>query len=178
MKKFIWAAAGVLLAAKAVLAQTPIGEVATTWKLLGNSDRVVVERFDDPKVENVSCYISRAVTGVLNLWPNQKNRAFEDRTGFITNDAEQVVRRLNYKDYSQGPEDDDNPTRPEGKVWVFRTEYFGESIYLKLKLVGTAGSHTEAACLSFHEPEREMKTPLKVNRQRTAPQAKRPGRHG
>lgn len=63
MKKFILAAAGVLLAAQAALAQVPVGEVDTTWKLLGSSDRVVVERFDDPKVENVSCYISRAVTG-------------------------------------------------------------------------------------------------------------------
>lgn len=45
------------------LAQTRIGEVSTAWRALGPNDKVVVERFDDPKVEGVSCYVSRAETG-------------------------------------------------------------------------------------------------------------------
>lgn len=45
------------------VAQTRIGEVSTAWRALGPNDRVVVERFDDPKVEGVSCYVSRAETG-------------------------------------------------------------------------------------------------------------------
>lgn len=117
-------------------------------------------------------------TGGINLWSNKKNKAFENRTGFIKSDAEEVVRSLGYKDYSQGPEDDDNPARPDGTVWVFQSEYFGELIYLKLKLVGTTGNHTEAACLSFREPEREMRTPLKMKRGNVASSTKRRGRHG
>ncbi|MCJ8170645.1 CreA family protein [Atopomonas sediminilitoris] len=40
-----------------------IGEVATVFKWLGPNDKVVVEAFDDPKVEGVTCYLSRAKTG-------------------------------------------------------------------------------------------------------------------
>ena len=40
-----------------------IGEVSTVFKWLGPNDKVVVEAFDDPKVEGVTCYLSRAKTG-------------------------------------------------------------------------------------------------------------------
>lgn len=42
---------------------TRIGNVSTTFKLLGRNDRIVVDRYDDPKVDGVSCYMSRAETG-------------------------------------------------------------------------------------------------------------------
>jgi CreA protein len=53
----------VLSGGSAALAQEPIGEVSTTWRMMSPNDKVVVERYDDPKVENVSCYLSRAETG-------------------------------------------------------------------------------------------------------------------
>ncbi len=40
-----------------------IGSVDTTFKLLGRNDRIVVDRYDDPRVDGVSCYVSRAETG-------------------------------------------------------------------------------------------------------------------
>ena len=40
-----------------------IGAVSTLFKWLGPNDKVVVEAFDDPKVEGVTCYLSRAKTG-------------------------------------------------------------------------------------------------------------------
>ena len=40
-----------------------VGQVSTTFRLLGRNDRIVVDRYDDPKVEGVSCYLSRAETG-------------------------------------------------------------------------------------------------------------------
>jgi CreA protein len=43
-----------------------IGEVTTAWKLLGANHRIVVEAFDDPKVEGVSCFVSRARTGGIS----------------------------------------------------------------------------------------------------------------
>lgn len=42
---------------------TRIGTVSTTFRLLGRNDRIVVERYDDPRVDGVSCYVSRAETG-------------------------------------------------------------------------------------------------------------------
>ena len=40
-----------------------IGEVSTVFKWLGPNDKIVVEAFDDPKVDGVTCYLSRAKTG-------------------------------------------------------------------------------------------------------------------
>ncbi|MFF7706093.1 CreA family protein [Pseudomonas sp. NPDC007930] len=40
-----------------------VGEVSTVFKFLGPNDKIVVEAFDDPKVEGVTCYLSRAKTG-------------------------------------------------------------------------------------------------------------------
>jgi CreA protein len=45
------------------LAETRIDEMSTTFRVLGPNDKVVVDRYDDPKVPNVSCYLSRAETG-------------------------------------------------------------------------------------------------------------------
>lgn len=42
---------------------TRIGRVNTTFRLLGRDDRIVIDRYDDPKVDGVSCYMSRAETG-------------------------------------------------------------------------------------------------------------------
>lgn len=70
MRPIITAFAFVMLAfhASPALAQERVGEVSTTFRIVGPNDKVVVERFDDPKVENASCYVSRADTGGLSGW--------------------------------------------------------------------------------------------------------------
>ncbi|WP_313242570.1 CreA family protein [Stutzerimonas nitrititolerans] len=40
-----------------------VGEVDTVFKWFGPNHKIVVEAFDDPKVEGVTCYLSRARTG-------------------------------------------------------------------------------------------------------------------
>lgn len=50
----------------AAAAQTRIGEVSTTFRLVGPNDKVLVERYDDPKVDGVACYVSRADTGGIS----------------------------------------------------------------------------------------------------------------
>lgn len=40
-----------------------IGDVSTTFRVIGRNDRIVVDRYDDPKVDGISCYVSRAETG-------------------------------------------------------------------------------------------------------------------
>ena len=59
------AALGALLACAAiqVARAEEIGSVDTEWKLIGPDHKVVVEAFDDPGVEGVACYVSRAKTG-------------------------------------------------------------------------------------------------------------------
>jgi CreA protein len=41
------------------------GSVSTRFHLLGPNDKIVVDGFDDPKVEGVACHIGRAQTGGL-----------------------------------------------------------------------------------------------------------------
>jgi len=49
--------------ATAAAQSTRVGEVSTTFRLLGRNDKIVVDRYDDPRVDGVSCYMSRAQTG-------------------------------------------------------------------------------------------------------------------
>lgn len=41
----------------------PIGEVDTVFILIGPDHKIVVEAYDDPRVNGVTCYVSRARTG-------------------------------------------------------------------------------------------------------------------
>lgn len=59
-------AAVMLVLAAAPAAADRIGEVDTAFKLLGANHKIVVEAFDDPKVEGVSCFVSRARTGGIS----------------------------------------------------------------------------------------------------------------
>ena len=61
MKKIL-SALFFLSASLGALAET-VGEVSTTFKLLSPNDKVVVDVFDDPQVDGVSCYLSHAKTG-------------------------------------------------------------------------------------------------------------------
>jgi CreA protein len=51
------------LPARAADGPRRVGEVSTTTRFLGRNDQIVVDRYDDPRVQGVSCYVSRAVTG-------------------------------------------------------------------------------------------------------------------
>lgn len=43
-----------------------IGSVNTVFKVLGANDKIVVEAFDDPDIEGVTCYLSRAKKGGIS----------------------------------------------------------------------------------------------------------------
>lgn len=62
MRLFKGSVLGLLLLPGLALAET-IGEVSTVFKWVGPNDKIVVEAFDDPKVDGVTCYLSRAKTG-------------------------------------------------------------------------------------------------------------------
>ena len=53
---------GLFLAPRA-FGQTRIDDISFSFRWRGPNDTIVVERYDDPKVPNVSCYLSRAETG-------------------------------------------------------------------------------------------------------------------
>ncbi len=47
----------------ALVSAEQIGSVDTVFKLLGPDHKIVIEAFDDPDIQNVTCYLSRAKTG-------------------------------------------------------------------------------------------------------------------
>lgn len=82
MKKIVMAVLIVLAVTGVILAgmliygvdfrKTPnIGSVDTEWKIIGTDHKIAVDAFDDPKVEGVACFVSRAriggVTGAIGL---------------------------------------------------------------------------------------------------------------
>jgi CreA protein len=59
-------AAGVLAGSVPAAQAEEIGQVTPAIRILGANHRIVVEAFDDPKVEGVSCFVSRARTGGIS----------------------------------------------------------------------------------------------------------------
>ena len=63
MKYKVLAALGTLLLVSLSARAEQIGSVDTVFKMVGPDHKIVVEAFDDPDVQNVTCYVSRAKTG-------------------------------------------------------------------------------------------------------------------
>jgi CreA protein len=89
------ALAGLLLAlslgliAPAPAAAEVIGTVDTVFHMLSRDDDIVVEAFDDPDIQGVTCYLSRArkggVKGMLGVAEDPSDASIECvRTGPIT----------------------------------------------------------------------------------------------
>ncbi|RZI96763.1 MAG: hypothetical protein EOP78_03405 [Variovorax sp.] len=62
MKLVPFALAALLSLAGATHAEV-VGDVDTAFKLIGPDHKIVIEAYDDPKVNGVTCYVSRARTG-------------------------------------------------------------------------------------------------------------------
>jgi len=54
---------GATALASALARAESVGEVDTVFKLIGPDHKIVVDAYDDPKVQGVACYVSRAKTG-------------------------------------------------------------------------------------------------------------------
>ena len=63
MRRAISAAMIFVALVSPAIGQTRIDAISTNFRWLGPNDKIVVDRYDDPKVPNVSCYLSRADTG-------------------------------------------------------------------------------------------------------------------
>lgn len=55
-----------LAAASAHAGPDLVGDVSTAFKLIGPNHKIVVEAYDDPLVDGVTCFVSRARTGGLS----------------------------------------------------------------------------------------------------------------
>lgn len=61
LKKIVFAS--LLSMASGTALAEEVGSVDTVFKVFGPDHKIVVEAFDDPDVENVTCYLSRSKTG-------------------------------------------------------------------------------------------------------------------
>ena len=80
--RYLTAAFALLFSATVLIAEE-IGSVSTVFKLLGPNDKIVIEAFDDPKVDGVTCHLSRAkkggVTGAVGLATDPSDAAIACR---------------------------------------------------------------------------------------------------
>ena len=65
MKRIFATMTAMVLVGTSAIAEQ-VGEVDTAFKLLGANHKIIVEAFDDPKIEGVSCFVSRAKTGGIS----------------------------------------------------------------------------------------------------------------
>lgn len=60
-----------------------VGSVSTVFKLMGSNDKIVIEAFDDPKIDGVSCHLSRAkkggISGTIGLAEDPSNASIACR---------------------------------------------------------------------------------------------------
>ena len=59
-----------------------LGEVDTVFKFFGPDHKIIIEAFDDPKVNGITCYLWRAKTGGMKgavgwprIWRRHRSRA-------------------------------------------------------------------------------------------------------
>ena len=62
----LWLAVVLAVVSGSAFGQTRIDSINTNFRWLGPDDKIIVERYDDPRVGNVSCYLSRAETGGIS----------------------------------------------------------------------------------------------------------------
>lgn len=59
-----WGLFGIgLIVGAGTIAAEEIGEVSTVFNLLSPDHKIKIEAFDDPEIEGITCYLSRADTG-------------------------------------------------------------------------------------------------------------------
>jgi len=78
-----------VLSMTSVAVAEEIGSVSTVFKVLGANDKIVIEAFDDPDIDGITCYLSRAkkggVSGSLGLAEDTSDASVDCvQTGPIT----------------------------------------------------------------------------------------------
>lgn len=67
MKRLVgFICSSILIWVSAVVQAEEIGSVSTVFKMIGPNHKIVIEAFDDPEVEGVSCWLSRPKAGGIS----------------------------------------------------------------------------------------------------------------
>lgn len=87
--------------------------------------------------------------GKIDFIPRPKNNLSE--LGINIRIAKDIINNLTYKNYSKGPEEDDNP-KYGGFIWVFGNDEEKYQIYIKLKIKETSRGKL-LSIIGFHKAE-------------------------
>ena len=85
-----------------------------------------------------------------NVAIREKNDETLDLLGITFEHRAEEIRSLKPRGYVKGPENEKDPTKPPGDVWVFTKKVCGEQIYIKLKIYKTSKGVKRGNCISFH----------------------------
>ena len=80
--------------------------------------------------------------------PTYKNRRTRYRLGITVNDQEDMIRNLRIEEYIKGPIEDHDSFR-QSKLWVFKHNYCGTMIYIKItekQIINDSGSVRALSC--------------------------------
>lgn len=86
---------------------------------------------------------------IIDFVPTEKNRRTRLQIGLTAYDQENLVRNLSVNEYHSGPSKDKDPART-GMVWIFKHDYKGHVLYIKLKEKIILEGTTVIRCLSCH----------------------------
>ncbi|PKL00632.1 MAG: hypothetical protein CVV56_04905 [Tenericutes bacterium HGW-Tenericutes-1] len=86
---------------------------------------------------------------IIDFVPTDKNRRTRLSIGLSTYDQEELVRSLKVEEYYSGPSNDKDTSRT-GMIWVFKHNYQGHMLYIKLKEKIFVEGTTVIRCLSCH----------------------------
>jgi len=92
----------------------------------------------------------------INYYPRKKNTDALLQLEITAQIREEIIMKLEFRDYYRGPSGDKDPKRPE--FYEFGAHYDGKEIYVKLSL----GKFSKSPhCMSFHPPEDVIEYPLR-----------------
>jgi hypothetical protein len=74
-----------------------------------------------------------------------------------SNKRKEIIEKLTFEDYSQGPIEDQIYGLPS--MWVFGKDVKGAEVYIKISM---GKLNSETICISFHPAEYNMNYPLKL----------------
>ncbi|PGW26857.1 type II toxin-antitoxin system MqsR family toxin [Bacillus cereus] len=108
------------------------------------------------------------VTFTFDREDESRNRDTMTKLGLMeTKEVYDIIRILEYTDYSSGPEENTSPYAPkffkDGEVWKFGKVVKGLvelEVYIKVCFKEHKGKGY-TACISFHEPHSKINYPLK-----------------
>lgn len=121
--------------------------LSTRGSQVADADRAVVNNF----LKRFKTKMSSDGLIFVKRKPNLDSIA---KLGFTIAEVERIILSLTEKNYSKGPETDDDGTA--GEIWVFGVSEAGSEIYVKLKLDAAA-----AKCLSFHHSDYPVRLPYR-----------------